>query len=132
MLMRWAEHVINTAIAHATAPGQPSLRMERGADVLVEDRAGYLFGIGQVLDERKPTYREYMQFVIVDPEDGNAHVNAIVIYPVLYRLDPEGVEEESCRIVNGAIVSFIALWQRDHARYALNLLARWQSLGYRA
>lgn len=59
-----------------------------------------------------------MVFIVVDNRKGEKDFEAIHIYPQMYQLDSLGLYEESIRIENGQIKSFIKIWQSAHCAFA--------------
>lgn len=71
-----------------------------------------------------------MIFIVVDNRKDEKDIEAIHIYPQLYRLDSLGLYEESIRIENGQIKSFIKAWQSAHCAFANQWLRNIQRQGF--
>lgn len=59
-----------------------------------------------------------MCFIVVDNRLEKKDFNAVGIYPQMYRLDSLGLDEESIAIENGAIASYIKIWQKGQCSFA--------------
>lgn len=71
-----------------------------------------------------------MVFIIVDNRNDEKDIEAIHIYPQLYQLDSLGLYEESIRIEDGQIKSFIKTWQSGHCAFANQWLRNIQMQGF--
>lgn len=59
-----------------------------------------------------------MTFIVVDNQRAERDIKAVHIFPKMYQLDSLGLYEESIRIRNGQIISFIKTWQNGHCVFA--------------
>lgn len=71
-----------------------------------------------------------MVFIVVDSRKDEKDIKAVHIYPQLYRQDSLGLYEESIRMENGMIKSFIKTWQADHCAFANRWLRNIQMQGF--
>jgi hypothetical protein len=71
-----------------------------------------------------------MVFIVVDNRKDEKDMKAVHIYPQLYRQDSLGLYEESIRIDNGLIKSFIKTWLDGHCAFANQWLRNIQVQGF--
>lgn len=71
-----------------------------------------------------------MVFIVVDNRKDEKDIKAVHIYPQLYQQDSLGLYEESIRLENGMIKSFIKTWQSAHCAFANQWLRNIQVQGF--
>ena len=108
------------------------LSMERlEENILTPDGVGTTYSLCHYYTLNGDLMRDpEMVFIVVDNRKEEKDIEAIHIYPQLYQLDSLGLYEESIRIDNGQIKSFIKTWQAGHCAFANQWLCNIQMQGF--
>lgn len=69
-------------------------------------------------------------FIVVDNRNEEKEFEMIGIYPQMYQQDNLGLYEESVRIENGKLTTFIKTWQHSHCSFANLWLANIAKQGF--
>jgi hypothetical protein len=111
-------------------PEHKPLRMEKLAKISTKQGVGYRYTIGVLHDELKLTYSTMMEFIVVDQRGIEAEPGPLFIFPVLYRDDVNGVQEDSVPLRFGQIDRYIPQLQTTHVNFAYQWLLELQTVGY--
>jgi hypothetical protein len=92
---------------------------------------GKLISLAHYYEENGDLMRDpEMVFIVVDNRDDPKDLNLIGIYPQLYQLDALGLYEESIRVENNKISSYISAWQTGHCSFANTWLKNIKAQGF--
>lgn len=112
--------------------GFMSLSMERlEENILTPGGVGTTYSLSHYYKLNGDLMRDpEMVFIVVDNRRDIKDMKAVHIYPQLYRQDSLGLYEESIRMENGQIKSFIKTWQAGHCAFANQWLCNIQMQGF--
>lgn len=108
------------------------LSMERlEENILTPAGVGTIYSLCHYYKQNGDLMRDpEMIFIVVDNRRDEKDMKAVHIYPQLYRQDSLGLYEESIRIDNGLIKSFIKTWLDGHCAFANQWLRNIQVQGF--
>ncbi|TXJ24917.1 MAG: hypothetical protein E6Q24_15330 [Chitinophagaceae bacterium] len=117
---RLLEKMGNHESLQFTSEGFMPLTMEKVIEPVATDTgSGALYSLCHYYDEYGDLMRDpEMCFIVVDNRQHPKDYERLHIYPQYYRQDNAGLQEESIRIENNRVVSFIKVWQYAHCQFA--------------